>query len=117
MKRFVLLVVILFSLVAGCSSQQITGRNPGVLRDQIFSIEPRANGTVSVWMVHDNLGTYCTADQAVVTELNTIFYSPDPTAFITYRTFQIGDPQCGQEGSAKNGFTTYLILAVKPLGQ
>lgn len=28
----------------------------GVLRDTIFSYEPRANGSISIWMLHDDVG-------------------------------------------------------------
>ena len=104
-------------LLAACSPNRITGRNPATLRDQIFSVEPRQNGTVSIWMVHDNVGTYCTANGDLIKEINTIFRSANPSAYVSYRTMQIGDPACGQEGDADSGFHTYLITAIEPVQQ
>jgi len=117
-SRLVLLGVIVLLLIAACSPNKITGRNPATLRDQIFSVEPRQNGTVSIWMVHDNTGTYCTANGDLINEINTIFRSKDPSAYVSYRTIgQIGDPACGQEGDANSGFHTYLITDVQPVNQ
>lgn len=113
----VLLGVIALLLLAACSPNRITGRNPATLRDQIFSVEPRQNGTVSIWMVHDNVGTYCTANGDLINEINTIFRSADPSAYVSYRTMQIGDPACGQEGDADSGFHTYLITDIEPVRQ
>jgi hypothetical protein len=113
----ILLAVIVLLLIAACSPNRITGRNPATLRDQIFSVEPRQNGTVSIWMVHDNTGTYCTANGDIINEINTIFRSNDPSAYVSYRTMQIGDPACGQEGDANSGFHTYLITDIQPVGQ
>ena len=112
-----LLGIIVLLLLAACSPNRITGRNPATLRDQIFSVEPRQNGTVSIWMVHDNVGTYCTANGDLIKEINTIFRSADPSAYVSYRTMQIGDPACGQEGDADSGFHTYLITAIEPVQQ
>src|SRR5215208_6512730 len=113
----ILLGVIALLLLAACSPNRITGRNPATLRDQIFSVEPRQNGTGSIWMVHDNTGTYCTAKGDIIDEINTIFRSKDPSAYVSYRTMQIGDPACGQEGDADSGFHTYLITDIKPVEQ
>jgi hypothetical protein len=104
-------------LAVACSPNRITGRNPATLRDQIFSVEPRQNGTVSIWMVHDNIGTYCTADSRIIDEINRIFRSSDPSAYVSYRTMQIGDPACGQEGDEQSGFHTYLITGIEPVSQ
>lgn len=117
-SRYTLLLgVLLLLFVAACSPNRITGRNPATLRDQIFSVEPRQNGTVSIWMVHDNVGTYCTANGDLINKINTIFRSSDPSAYVSYRTMQIGDPACGQEGDADSGFHTYLITAIEPVAQ
>ena len=113
---FVLGVIAILLLVA-CSPNKITGRNPATLRDQIFSVEPRQNGTVSIWMVHDDVGTYCTANGDIINEINTIFHSADPSAYVSYRTMQIGDPACGQEGDEASGFHTYLITDITPVNQ
>jgi len=113
-----LLAAIVLLVAAACSPNKITGRNPATLRDQIFSVEPRQNGTVSIWMVHDNIGTYCTANGDIINKINTIFRSKDPSAYVSYRTIgQIGDPACGQEGDEASGFHTYLITDVEPVNQ
>jgi hypothetical protein len=117
-RRFILLgAVVALLLLAACSPNRITGRNPATLRDQIFSVEPRQNGTVSIWMVHDNIGTYCTANRDLIAEINSIFRSSDPSAFVSYRTMQIGDPACGQEGDEASGFRTYLITDIEPVNR
>lgn len=116
-RTILLLGVLLLLFVAACSPNRITGRNPATLRDQIFSVEPRQNGTVSIWMVHDNVGTYCTANGDLINKINTIFRSSDPSAYVSYRTMQIGDPACGQEGDEASGFHTYLITAIEPVAQ
>lgn len=116
-RTVVLLGVLVLLLIAACSPNRITGRNPATLRDQIFSVEPRQNGTVSIWMVHDNIGTYCTANSELIARINTIFRSADPSAYVSYRTMQVGDPACGQEGDSESGFHTYLITDVQPVSQ
>ena len=115
--RTLVLLGVIVLLVAACSPNRITGRNPATLRDQIFSVEPRQNGTVSIWMVHDDTGTYCTANGDLINKINTIFRSADPSAYVSYRTMQIGDPACGQEGDANSGFHTYLITDIEPVQQ
>src|SRR3954467_682618 len=114
-RMVILLGVLVLLFAAACSPNRITGRNPATLRDQIFSVEPRQNGTVSIWMVHDDTGTYCTANGDLINEINTIFRSADPSAYVSYRTMQIGDPACGQEGDADSGFHTYLITDIVPV--
>ena len=116
-RSLLLLGAIAMLVLAACSPNRITGRNPATLRDQIFSVEPRQNGTVSIWMVHDNVGTYCTANGDLINKINTIFRSADPSAYVSYRTMQIGDPACGQEGDADSGFHTYLITDIEPVAQ
>lgn len=116
-RLIILIGVSALLLLAACSPNRITGRNPATLRDQIFSVEPRQNGTVSIWMVHDNVGTYCTANGDIINEINRIFRSADPSAYVSYRTMQIGDPACGQEGDEASGFHTYLITDIEPVAQ
>jgi hypothetical protein len=114
-RLIILFAALAIIVLAACSPNRITGRNPATLRDQIFSVEPRQNGTVSIWMVHDNIGTYCTANGEIIAEINRIFRSSDPSAYVSYRTMQIGDPACGQEGDDASGFRTYLITDIEPV--
>jgi len=52
--RLILCFAILVLLAAcGAGAKAIT---EGTLQDSIFSVEPRVNGTVSIWMTHDDVG-------------------------------------------------------------
>ncbi len=116
--KFIGLFMVTLLLLAACAGPKaITG---GVLRDQIFSVEPRANGFTTLWMVHDDVGAYCTNDAMLITEAQQIFNSADPTAFISYRSVNANDPEYAWLGDLtgggcaieKTGTTVYLLTAV-----
>jgi hypothetical protein len=113
------LIVLLALVLIGC------GAGPkavieGTIHDTIFSVEPRHNGTVSIWMTHDDVGVYCTVDKALGDIALEILLSPNPDAIITYRSINGGDPEvsymfdpasgCGDE---KEGTTRYKLLSVR----
>ncbi len=65
-KKFLILAIILTIFAAACSpSGNISRRNPGTLRDYIFSVEPRNNGSYIVWVRNDDVAAYCTTDKAI----------------------------------------------------
>lgn len=110
-----LLAVLFLFCLAACSPNLITGNNPATLRDTIFSEEPRENGTVSYWMTHDDLGTYCTQDATVEKKMHDSLFGEHGEILLSYRTYQLSDPACGQERG--DGAKTYLILGVTVVGQ
>lgn len=122
-------VIFVAALALSACGPGPTAITSATLRDQIFSIEPRQNGTVTIWMVHDDVGSYCVTDPSLVKEAQTIFHSGDPTAIVSYKTINAGDAAgggffgldygtvCAQEdqGSSSN-HTTYLVTGVEALG-
>lgn len=91
------------------------------LNDWLFNYEPRANGMVSVWARHDDVGVYCTADKDMQKQLKTITMLSNPHVLIHYRSVNVGDAEygafidlldqtgCGSEGQ---NVTTYHLLDV-----
>lgn len=115
-------LALLVLALGGCAqgAQAIT---QAYLRDSIFSIEPRANGTFTVWMTHDDVGSYCTNDPSIIAQAKVIFDSPDPTAVIEYRSINANDPEWtwfdgmggGCAAEAGTSHITYLLEAVYTL--
>jgi hypothetical protein len=65
-KKLLILSILLVGLIAACSpAGNISKRNPGVLRDYIFSVEPRNNGSYIIWVRNDDVAAYCTTDKAI----------------------------------------------------
>lgn len=123
--RLFIVLVAMFALSAcGAGAKAIT---EGTLQDTIFSVEPRVNGSYSVWMTHDDVGVYCTVDKALGDKALTIVKSDNPKAIITYRSVNNSDPEyawlgdttgggCATErgGSAKP--TVYKLLSITQVG-
>jgi hypothetical protein len=64
--KLLILSLLAVVLVAACSpSGNISKRNPGTLRDYIFSVEPRNNGSYIVWVRNDDVAAYCTTDKSI----------------------------------------------------
>ena len=99
MKRHTLLVLILAAFVlAACGSNGIQG--PGAithayLRDTIFSVEPRANGSTTMWMTPDDVGYYCTTDKALGKAILDMIKDTSQPAevLVEYRSVNIGDSE------------------------
>jgi hypothetical protein len=122
--RIVLLALVI--VLAACSTQQyISETNPAVLRDTIFSVEPRNNGTYTIWMVHDDIGAYCTADKTIGEQALQAVRGKSATVVMTYRYRQAGDREyapytdsgCAIEGTKYTGVTVYKILSIEILGE
>ena len=54
------LIIVLASLLAGCGGAGAHAVKDATMRDTIFSVEKKENGSNFVWMVHDDVGVYCT---------------------------------------------------------
>ncbi len=99
MKRLTLFVLLLAGLVlAGCGSNGIQGLGAitdAYLRDTIFSVEPRVNGSTTMWMTHDDVGYYCTTDRALGQKILAMIKdtSQPVEVLVEYRSVNIGDPE------------------------
>lgn len=124
MKHF--LVVVMLLVAVGCSSAgRIDPDNPGVLRDYLFSVEPRNNGTYTIWLRHDDTGAYCTADAQIGERALVAVRSGSGLVVMTYRNRQAGDIEngradeggCASEGNKYNGVTVYKVLSLEVLSE
>lgn len=119
MKREIfLLVVFLAVLLASCGPGPYAIER-ATLRDTIFSIEPRSNGTTTLWMTHDDVGAYCTRDSALVAQANALLAQPAPynEVLVTYRSINNSDSEWQWfgvgEGCARDSTTTiYRIISL-----
>lgn len=123
-KQFILLVFLLLFVsvtiaACGAGNKAIT---QGTLRDTIFNHEPRVNGTISIWMTHDDVGVYCTLDKALGDKALSILRSNNAEVIITYRSLNNNDPEhggwiditdagCGDSADA----TRYKLLTIEPV--
>lgn len=114
--RFAAVAVLVFVLAAcGAGPQAIT---QAFARDQLFSIEPRVNGTATLWLMHDDVGSYCTLNQDIIAKAQQVLASENTEVVIEYRSLNNDDPEysiargigggCAKEGD--DDHTTYLIL-------
>lgn len=120
---FLVFVFIILTFLVSCGAGPYAIKN-GELRDVIFSVEPRENNTFSVWMVHDDVGVYCTYDQTIIDKIKEIFYDETqaPEVYLTYRSINNNDPESGNwtltGGCAAEGSRTtrYKIIDVCRVG-
>ncbi len=99
MKHLTILVLIFSAFVlAACGSSGIQG--PGAitdayLRDTIFSVEPRVNGSTTMWMTHDDVGYYCTTDKTLGQQILAMIKDPGQPVevIVEYRSVNIGDAE------------------------
>lgn len=93
MKR-VFVFALLLMVVAACSpAGNISKRNPGVLRDYIFSVEPRNNGSYVIWMRNDDVAAYCTTDKALGETAMKAIHSRTGLVVMEYRNRETGDKE------------------------
>lgn len=118
MKKILVLLAVAVLALAACGPGPYAIRE-GTLRDTIFSVEPRLNGTTTVWFTHDDVGAYCTKDEAITTLVAEIIRSDNPEVIATYRSLNRGDAEYGSlfgtDGCAKedDSNTIYLLLSVE----
>lgn len=85
---FLLLVVVLGLWGVACTpvtTNNIDVRNPAVARNQIFSVEPRNNGTYTIWLMNDDVAAYCATTKIVGETALKALRSKSGEAIITYR--------------------------------
>lgn len=93
MKRRLIVFMMVIVMLAGCEGAKAI--REGRLRDTLFSIERHANGAASIWVTHDDVGVYCTLDQAIVAKAEQIFTSANPEVIITYGSVNAGSSESG----------------------
>lgn len=77
-----------------------------VLRDTIHNIEPRANGTMIVWVTYDDVGAFCVTEPELKQEILNEFYGQGRTVFMRYNSVNLGSDAanpltgCGSEENA-----------------
>ena len=121
-----ILVLGILLTVAACSpAGNISKRNPGMLRDTIFSVEPRNNGSYIIWMTHDDVAAYCTTDKALGDTAIQAINSRTGLVVMEYRNRETGDKEswavnqggCAVESSGDATSTTpiFKILSIRIL--
>lgn len=91
MMNKLLLFFISVLLLAGCGAGPNAVKD-ATLRDTIFSIETKENGSHFLWMVHDDVGTYCTMNAALFAKAEAIFddKAHQPDVFLKYISANVG---------------------------
>jgi len=127
-KKMLILVFLILLTTAACSpAGNINKRNPGILRDTIFSVEPRNNGSYIIWMQHDDVAAYCTTDKALGDQAIEAINSRTGLIIMEYRNREVGDKEngavnqggCAVESSGDATSTTpiFKILSIKILSE
>ena len=127
-KIVMLMVAVVVLLLAACSpAGNISKRNPGMLRDTIFSVEPRNNGSYIIWMTHDDVAAYCTTDKALGDTAIQAINSRTGLVVMEYRNRETGDKEswavnqggCAVESSGDATSTTpiFKILSIRILSE
>ena len=119
MKAKWIILLVVAAIVSGCTGPQAIV--DATARDRIFSVEVRANGATVMWLVHDDVGTYCTTNKQL-SELGQEIMTSGKDAIVHYRTLKVNDPEqgaigglflgaCNTERSDRN--TNYLITGLE----
>lgn len=122
MKKLWGVLALMIVLISACGPGPYAIQQ-GTLRDTIFSVEPRLNGTTTVWFTHDDVGAYCTKDAEIITLVNEIIRSNNPEVIATYRSLNRGDAEYGTllstDGCAREDKTAtiYLLLSIERVPQ
>lgn len=97
-KRIILLFVALCALLmsaCGAGQQAIVTSNPGEAHDTIFSVEPRLNGTLTIWLTHDDVGAYCTLDTNLKLKIQQLWDTEQYEVILSYVSINAGDAELG----------------------
>ncbi|MBI1279298.1 MAG: hypothetical protein GC179_14315 [Anaerolineaceae bacterium] len=127
-KKLLILAVLLAILAAACSpAGNISRRNPGTLRDYIFSVEPRNNGSYIIWMRNDDVAAYCTTDKALGDTALQAIHSRTGLIIMEYRNREALDKEsrdvnqggCAVESTGSKNDTTpiFKILSIEIVSQ
>lgn len=115
----VFLVALSIIMLAGCGAGPHAVLH-GKLRDTIFAVEPKVNGSFLVWMRFDDVGVYCTMNEQLIAEINEIFEDEDhePYIFMVYSSLNVGSQEnpaldiFSTQGCKHDAATIYVIESV-----
>lgn len=126
-KKLLGLAALLILVAAACSpAGNISRRNPGVLRDYIFSVEPRNNGSYIIWMRNDDVAAYCTTDKALGDTAMQAIHSRTGLVIMEYRNRETLDKEsrsidqggCAVESTGdKSDTPIFKILSIEIVSQ
>ena len=127
-KKFLSLALLLAVLATACSpAGNISKRNPGVLRDYIFSVEPRNNGSYIIWVRNDDVAAYCTTDKALGDTAMQAIHSRTGLIIMEYRNRETLDKEsrgvdqggCAVESSGDKTDTTpiFKVLSIEVVSE
>lgn len=110
---FVLITCVVF--LAGCAGENLDTSNPAVARDEIFSVEPRVNGTYTIWLVHDDISAYCATDKSMGETALKAIRGKSALVVINYLkgAYRLDDQGCVAEGAKY----IYKIISLEVLPQ
>ncbi len=123
-KKFPVLIFAVMLAAAACSpAGNISKRNPGILRDYVFSVEPRNNGSYIIWMRNDDVAAYCTTDRALGETAVEAINSRTGLVVMEYRNRETGDKEswgvnqggCTVESSGGESTSTpiFKVLSIR----
>lgn len=95
--RWVLVVMFL----TGCASE-IDPSHPAIVRDELFSVEPRVNGTYTIWLMHDDIAAYCAMDETIGETALKAMHEKSAIVVINYTkgaSIRLDDQGCTAEGA------------------
>lgn len=111
------------SLLSSCYGGYDTDVIDATARDTIWGVEQTRGGAANVWLMHDDVASYCTNDEEVAEEALNILENHGGEVLITYRTIKVGmdtydwwhSSDCGSlGGTAEGGGTvTFQLVSIK----
>ncbi len=118
------LIVVLALVVAGCGAGPHAVQD-GALRDTIFAIETKQNGSHFVWMTHDDAGVYCTMDDELFAKAAAIFNNKAaaPEVILNYISANVGSEEnpdllqsrFGTAGCSHDEAVVYVMTNITPV--
>lgn len=91
-------------------------------QDYVWSVEPRQNNSTMLWLRNSELGAFCTADTALVSQLDKIaedMKNGEVFIYFEYRSINNGDAEKQYLGAGdgcateRGSITIYKLLTVK----
>lgn len=121
-----ILVFLLLIILAGCGAGPHAVKD-ATLRDVIYAVETKENGSHFVWMRYDDVGTYCTMNVDLFNKAVEIFNDKtrEPQVFIKYISANIGSAEAkgffqdplGVSGCVHDKATVYVIISIEPANE
>lgn len=120
MKILLLALIFLLGACAGAGPHAV---KDATVRDTIYAIETKENGSHFLWMRYDDVGVYCTMDTALFNKAVAIFddKTREPVVFIKYISSNLGSEEnknffqdpLGIAGCKHSEATVYVITDIQ----